>query len=384
MKWFAKKPDDPIIQAIRQSPGLALRPSSRDRLLKALLQEADHVTFATPPRLRNREQGFILIPKPMFVPVIIATLVIALGVGTAVASERAKPGDTLFGVDQALDQIKLTFALSDTAKARTANAIAAEREQELQELEQEHKTDAVAKAEDEAGKALSNAVDTIARVRSKLESKDNPGKAEESLAKVEDKLRDLRERHQERFADLLQGLSEAEVKFVGGKAIVKAEFNDTKLRYELNTTDLETVVRSIAEKTGVAADAVRSVLTVEREKAKSTVNTSANLNTNKDDEDDDEDEDDNVNTPASNANTNTPASNVNSPTNVNVTARWEIEVKVENGTAEIKAKRSGDEQQWTLTTTSQAEILASIAARTGLTTVEIQSIWKYEVEGDAS
>src|SRR3989344_4747954 len=58
----------------------------------------------------------------------------------------------------------------------------------------------------------------------------------------------------------------------------------------------------------------------------------------------------------------------------------EIEVEIENGQAEITIKIDNEEEEYTLDTDVEAEIIASISEKTGLTETEIKEIWKLEIE----
>ncbi len=74
--------------------------------------------------------------KPM--APIIAAIVLMLGVGgTAVASESARPGDLLFPIDQAIEDVRLALATSDEAEARLKITFAEERLAELRSLLEE-------------------------------------------------------------------------------------------------------------------------------------------------------------------------------------------------------------------------------------------------------
>ena len=74
--------------------------------------------------------------KPM--APIIAVIALMLGVGgTAAASESARPGDLLFPIDQAIEDVRLALATSDEAEARLKIVFAEERLAELRSLLEE-------------------------------------------------------------------------------------------------------------------------------------------------------------------------------------------------------------------------------------------------------
>lgn len=72
-------------------------------------------------------------------PVIVILIIAALGlggVGTAAAANNSKPGDPLFGLDTALEQIQINLASDDISKAKVGLEIAGERLDELNTLEE--------------------------------------------------------------------------------------------------------------------------------------------------------------------------------------------------------------------------------------------------------
>jgi len=75
--------------------------------------------------------------KSGFVEVAILALVVAVMAGggvTAVASDSARPGDKLYGVDRAVEQVRLAISRSDEGDASLKADMALERLEELQSL----------------------------------------------------------------------------------------------------------------------------------------------------------------------------------------------------------------------------------------------------------
>lgn len=385
-----------------------LSPDAKNRMKSLLLAEFASVTHLHPDRYRNHKinnKSFIF--QPMMIP-IIAAIVILLGgsVGTVVASDNAKPGDALFGIDQASENVHVFLSFSDTAKAKVKAEIAEEREEERVELESEGRSDDALEAEEHADNALVNAIETISRVRLKMQEKGNT-EAEQALAEVEAKLISLRtlrdQRNDEDEQDEQSGLSEVEVKIQNNTAQVKLEMNDAKSMFVLQTTDEDAIIQEVANRTGATIAEVEAVIHFEVEDDEDT-NENVNGNTNSNDEDEDEtneNENENVNADkdedegdddADETNTNANANrseNSNRNTNENTNSSGEredegieirVEVKLEDGTAEIKTKVAGSEQEWELNTTNQNTILLSISAKTGLATSAIEAIWEYSVE----
>lgn len=318
---------------------------------------------------------------------IITLVLVVSGVGTAIAANGAKPGDALFGVDRTVEKVRLTLALSDDSRVRVKTDIAEERDQERAELEERNgsEDERVREADEHAQIALTNALETISEIRGKIEAKGN-ARATEALVEVESKLRELQEDRVGRTAAAQRGLTEAEVIIFAMSSLVKIEFNDVESEFKFASTDVNVIIEEIAKRTGVPAAVVKAVLKVEYEQGTEdppkntnddrTANTgNTNARQESEDENENENENRNINTPGGTDS----AGNTSDPGN-GQTAQWEIEVKVENGQADIKAQRSDDRQEWTLTTTDKTAILASIASRTGLTTTEIQAVWQYRVE----
>ncbi len=76
---------------------------------------------------------FTAFPRAAFQAAIIAVLIVS-SIGSVVAADAAKPGDTLFPVKKAVEQLHLALAMDPVYKAKVAADIAAERMQELVEL----------------------------------------------------------------------------------------------------------------------------------------------------------------------------------------------------------------------------------------------------------
>lgn len=99
---------------------------------KAVLWE--RIEAATAPRdIPSPYLSFLTLKKPM-VPYIVAVFFLLGAGGTAAAAESARPGDILFPIDQALEDVRLALANNDDAKARLKIAFAEERLAELKSL----------------------------------------------------------------------------------------------------------------------------------------------------------------------------------------------------------------------------------------------------------
>lgn len=396
---------------LRQVRKLSLNQEAKKRLKSSLLSEFRRVTTAEDFRYNKAESKLIINFKPM-IPALIIIILLGSGVGTAFAADSAKPGDLLFGVDQAVEKVKFSMSFSDLTKARLKAEIAEERGKEHEQLVKEHKVKESEEGEKLANLALEQAIATIIQVQERLAAK---GKAQSlaNLEEVELKLENLqlrflaKQEEREGSEREEEGLTEAEVKIIGGKALVKIEFNDIKSSFILETTNEDDILQAIADKTGLTKEQVRPVLKMEIEEEREedvdedlneneneneneNKNENSNINENQDEDEEDEDLNENENR---NTNRN---SNINRNQNTNESdddedannigkddlKDWEIEVKVKEGMAEIKTKHGENRSEWNLVAKTQAEILEDIKRKTGLTVNQIKSIWQYEVEVD--
>lgn len=104
-----------------------------------------------------------------FVPAILLLVLAAVGitgVGTVTASNNSNPGDTLFGLDKAVEEMRVTFTPGDEAKAKIRLEIAGERLDELQTLA--NTNNPVDPAVPEVQQALSNATAAVRSVEVKF------------------------------------------------------------------------------------------------------------------------------------------------------------------------------------------------------------------------
>ncbi|HCM68109.1 MAG TPA: hypothetical protein DIS62_03850, partial [Candidatus Kerfeldbacteria bacterium] len=166
-------------ELIRKVSYPVLNPTSQQRIKQTLLSEFTNVTNARDERYTMQEEKtfYHLSTQPM-IPIIIAIVMAIVGAGTAIASNSAKPGDALHGVDQALEDARLNFTLGDTAKAEFMLEIAQEREKERFELESEGRSENVSEAEEHIDRSLDNALETINRVRAEQEERGNDNAAD--------------------------------------------------------------------------------------------------------------------------------------------------------------------------------------------------------------
>ncbi|KKR81167.1 MAG: hypothetical protein UU73_C0003G0265 [Candidatus Daviesbacteria bacterium GW2011_GWA1_41_61] len=104
-----------------------------------------------------------------FVPAILLLIMAAVGitgVGAVAASNNSNPGDTLFGLDKTVEEMRVTFTPGDEAKAKIRLEIAGERLDELQTLASTNNP--VDPAVPEVQQALSNATVAVRNVEVKF------------------------------------------------------------------------------------------------------------------------------------------------------------------------------------------------------------------------
>jgi hypothetical protein len=131
---------DGLMHAASASPSLSFKLHARQRLLKRLALEAvPRVTllqrFRIPPRNQTRLSGQRRFAMSWIVALALAiSLVFGGGAGVAYAADGAAPGDALYGIDKAVESLRLAMAFSNETKARLALEFATERLEELEEL----------------------------------------------------------------------------------------------------------------------------------------------------------------------------------------------------------------------------------------------------------
>lgn len=104
-----------------------------------------------------------------FAPAVVLLILAAVGisgVGTVAASNASNPGDVLFGLDKAVEELQVTFTPSDEEKAKIRLEIAEERLGELQTLENTNQP--VTPAITETQQALNNATVAVNNIEIKF------------------------------------------------------------------------------------------------------------------------------------------------------------------------------------------------------------------------
>ncbi len=390
-----------LIAQLRASDRPVLSDDATKKIQPVLLAEFDRVTEDQATRSTRANGWFIsLPPRPMFTAAI-ASIILALGLGTTSIANAAKPGDALFGWDQATERLRLALTPGAAGKATYEAKIAEERFGEKMELENE-KSEHAAEAVELSDRALDQALTTVSRVKVELETKKS-GAGASALAKVEARLRTLQGDRDSRI--------KLEIKTEGTQSKVKVEVGRSKWEWTSTATSSEALLVEIVGKTGLPIDDIRALL-----------NRAGSTSGDQDDEDDaGEDSRNNNNARNSNRAVNgTSTSNKNSSSNRNSnrntngaaivnrsdddgsddrgddsinqntnvsddttsagTSVIRVRVKSSDGSTEIKTVTNGIESEWEISSTNTSDILASITAKTGLSSAAIKTMWDFSQE----
>lgn len=361
---------------LRRTDQSTPNPTATARTRTRILNEFDHVTTEPIERFKRMQSTHPLFAPPMFAATLVS-IIIALGLGVTAVANAAKPGDALFPWDQAAERVRLALTFGAEAKATYTAQVAEERVQEQLTLENEQSTH-VDEASTLAGTALDRAITTVGEVKDRID--DNPGKAAQTLTKVETRLRELRDQHDERNTRL-----RIEAEMENGKTNIHVTFGRSKWEWRSTAVTTETIVAEIVAKTGLAEADVRNALVLKTgaddandgpengnvnrgTEQNENTNAKTNRNTNiSDGRTTNNDSDNNRN-----GNTNNDAEDNRAETIIRV------RVDLVETQTEIRTVVSGRQQEWTVTGVDQTTIIASIVAHTGLTAAEITTAWDFE------
>lgn len=396
-----------LIERLRSSGKGTLRPERVGEIKQTLMAELDRVTSSAAPRAEPVSRFMLSFTLRPMIAVTVAALVLVLGFGTTAFANAAKPGDLLFGWDTAAEQVRHALTVGERAKASYEASVAEERlreELELESVQSEYADEAAARS----AQALEQALTTVTRVKARLEEKDVRGA--DALRKVEIRLRALRSDRGNRL--------KIEMETEGGVTKVHVEFGRSRWEWRSLSTTTDALVDEIVAKTGLPVDDVRALVSnvdsaegeddgsendrqLDRnvngnsnsdEDSSSDKNSTKNANKNSsdntnraDDREDDNVSDENANRNV-NKNTNRPDDEDRSNENTNTNDGDEdergtsvrVRVDLDEGATEIRTSTNGGEKEWELETTSQAEIIASISAKTGLSSAAITAIWDFQ------
>ncbi|MBI3963836.1 MAG: hypothetical protein HY341_02450, partial [Candidatus Kerfeldbacteria bacterium] len=332
----------------------SLRPEVHARMRASIVAEFQRVTNSPAGRYKEQPHGSLhfiiqLFTRPM-IPAIIAIVLIISTAGTAVAADRAKPGDALYGVDRGLEVAKFAVVFGDDAKTKYLQELAEERGRELGELEEEGDTE-------HADEAHQNALDALERVRIRLENNQASDRAREEIEERVDQLRNRLDLEEE--PGDAAGLTEAEATVHAQITTLQYEFNDRKSTITLQTTNVDAIVTALADLLNIDEAAVRAVLRVEV--------TGDNSGRGSDDQG----EDDNVN------------GNVNgSGDEDEPQGLTEAEAKIRGGTTTVQLEFNDQKSVLTLQTTDVNAIVQAIASNLGVDEATVRAVLRIEYEDE--
>lgn len=175
--------------------------------------------------------------KQGFVPAILLVVLAALGVtgvGTVAASNNSVPGDPLFGLDKAIEELQVTLAGNDEAKVKIRLELAKERLVELETLANTNRP--VDPGVTEAQTALNNATTTLSTVETKF--KENQIRLESTdLQALLTQLQNLLTNHQGLIRKVEIKIKDGEVK--AKIKLFEQEASDSAEALEDDLEDLE-------------------------------------------------------------------------------------------------------------------------------------------------
>lgn len=175
----------------------------------------------------------LLLSQKGFAPAIILIILAAVGitgVGTTVAANNSVPGDPLFGLDKAIEEVQVSLATNDETQAKIKLEIAKERLNELETLESTNR--AVDPAVTEAQLAISDATTTLSTVETKFKENKITLKSTDLQALLTE-LQSLLVTHQRLIKKveikIKDGEVKAKIKLFGQEASESAELIDDDL-----------------------------------------------------------------------------------------------------------------------------------------------------------
>jgi hypothetical protein len=156
-----------------QNQGDLLYPLSQSQIKQNLLRQIHDgtVTNSVPKRYIQTQDNLTLKKFMLYKYALVVLLGLGLTGGTVFASENSKPGDLLFPVKKAKEQIQLSLAVSSEAKTNLQSRFAEKRVDELVEVKNDLKADV--KAQTQAETEANQAIQTLTEVKTQLEAKGN-------------------------------------------------------------------------------------------------------------------------------------------------------------------------------------------------------------------
>ena len=162
---------------------------------------------------------------------------------------------------------------------------------------------------------------------------------------------------------------EIQVEIEDGVAKVEIKQGDDESEFELETIDEDAIIEEIVARTGLTKEQVESVIEFEIEEDETEEIEEEDIEELDDEFEDEQDEE-------------LEGDELENEETDDEFEETKIEVEIKNEVAKIKIEQNGTKSKFLLETTDEAEILAAISQKTGLTESQIQDIWELEVESE--
>ncbi len=424
-------------------------------------KDIEHMLASTTPTLKRDEAEFLwqriekkithkAIPSPFFTMFTLSrmsiaafALVLILGVGgtTAAAAQQSRPGDVLFPIERALEEVRLALAVNDTTRASLQLKFAEERLAELRSLVGETQNDTAPSVTTNASSTVrfSGEADVFTDITFvSVEINDTKTSFRTNAQTREDVVEEIARRY-----DLSQNLIDAGLDFeIEDRAsrvsdIVNVKNSDKRIDESmkllsslvddiddserkrfvnevLETLDVDSYERvevrdgeddkrieirddgeriRIREKDGEVRIDIKSDDDSEREEERDEDdrNTEDEELENEDEVREDSDNDDDADTnnsdddsvTSSEEETDTPTDDSTDNDDENTSSNEQvdtIEVRVEDGEAEVRVSYNGDDERFTLPYSSRAQLVSAIALETGLTEAVVEDHIEIEMK----
>jgi hypothetical protein len=358
--------------------------------------------------------SYLKLKNPMAPIALMLMLMLGTG-GVVAAAENARPGDSLFIIEQKVEDLRLALASGDN-KTRLEAEFAAKRLAELSSILNESvstssTTTVEVKAgnEDRIDKALgvtlsyllsnslspedkesllreltsllsnsplsidnrsvvprggSERVEIKSRSDDDFEIRDGQTRIRikdgEVRVKNDDDWDDSSDwdddRNDDSSSSSNSGSFEAEADVYFDRTVVEVEINDRKSIFETSAKTKEAVAKEISTRFNLDLNLVLSRLDFEIEDSSTNNDRRSDDDSSRDDSDYDSD--------------NSSSSD----------GRLEVEIEIEDGVAEVKVEYGGRKTEFTTNTTSIGSIVSEISTRTGLSKTQIESVMEVEID----
>lgn len=371
-----------IESMLRNSADFSLSAEAKQRIEGVLLSAAATMPVSTEGLAAP---AFARFRPALLVPVLVFALLTS-GIGTAFASNDAKPGDALFAVDTLVERVAFSIAATPAARARISAQAAEERSAELAALQDEASHEEFSKALEYARAALERAEKQFSKSEGRL-SDNSFYKTASILDSTALSLHAIIASTQPETAAQL--LTSATVTLRTNEASAEIVFDGVAASFVVASSDMDAVIEEIVRRTGLQAAAVRSVVkvnietgpevsdntdTTENEKTPTLRNTSRRQRTD-------------INTAAPSAPStisNTNAVNTNATLSnseesvVDSLANHilSIQATIQAAQSLITVVDGTSTTSWASTSVDEGALASEIAARVNLTPSQVRSIWQ--------